>query len=250
MPKELPVFFARHKCASGWQSEMLIDIAHRLGLQFGYVHNEESFGHHIGRHVRDNGIGVLVFGNAQNSYLADLPPYRAYHVVRDPRDLLVSAYFSHRNSHELQAWLEAHRKSLLEVDEVEGLHLQMDFWLMEYMLNQMREWDFGNSNVFELRYEDLIAEPHLQLRRAYEFIGLFDLGLTDSAFDVVLRQHSFEYKSGGRQPGESDVHSHYRRGVPGDWRNHFLPEHVEHFKEKYGDLVLTWGYERDGAWTA
>ena len=229
---------------------MLIDVAHRLGLQFGYVHNEDSFGHHIGRHVTANNIGLLVFGNAQNSYLPDLPPYRGYQVVRDPRDLVVSAYFSHRNSHELQAWLEEHRKALLAADPVEGLHLQIDFWLMEYMLNQMREWDFDNPNVLELRYEDLIADPVQELRRAYEFIGLFDRGLTDSALSDVLQAHSFEAKSGGRKPGHSDEQSHYRRGLPGDWHNHFLPEHVDHFKEKYGDLVVAWGYESDSAWAA
>lgn len=248
MIQDLIVCFARHKCASGWQSEILIDVCRELGLQFGYVHNEESFGHHIGRHVENEGIDVLVFGNAQTSYLDDLPPYRGFHTVRDPRDIIVSAYFSHRNSHELQDWLEDHRQALLGCDKDEGLHLQMDFWLMEYMLNQMREWDYDNERILELRWETLTGDPSRELRRAFEFVGLFDRGLSSETFQELLAKHSFEAKSGGRSRGDGDAKSHYRRGVPGDWRNHFGPYHVQKFKSTYGDLVLDWGYENGGDW--
>lgn len=40
----------------------------------------------------------------------------------------------------------------------------------------------------------------------------------------------------------------FRRGVIGDWRNHFKPEHVAAFKEQGGQHLIDLGYERDVDW--
>jgi hypothetical protein len=65
--------------------------------------------------------------------------------------------------------------------------------------------------------------------------------------DVTAR-HSFEKLSGGREPGQEDVKSHYRKGVHGDWRNHFTPAITRRFKALYGDLLVVGGYEKDASW--
>jgi hypothetical protein len=59
--------------------------------------------------------------------------------------------------------------------------------------------------------------------------------------------HRFEKKA-HRRKGEEDPRSHYRKGQPGDWRNHFNEAHVAAFKEKFGDLVVQLGYEPDNNW--
>jgi len=245
----LIICFGRHRCASTWLAEILIDVSRDLGLQFGYVHNEESFGGDIGRHVQEKGIGLLVFANAQRSYLTTLPPYRGFHVIRDPRDQLVSAYFSHRDSHVLQPWLEEQRAALRAVDHDAGLHLEMDFFIMEFILGQLRDWDFNNPRILELRFEEVTLQPERALRGAFEFVGLFERGLSTERFQSIVQQHAFEAKSGGRIRGQIDEKSHYRRGVAGDWRNHFTAEHVEHFKRKYNDLLLGLGYETKEDWS-
>jgi len=46
-----------------------------------------------------------------------------------------------------------------------------------------------------------------------------------------------------------DEYSHYRLGVPGDWRKHFEPVHIEYFKKLYNPLLLKLGYESDEGWS-
>ncbi len=64
----------------------------------------------------------------------------------------------------------------------------------------------------------------------------------------IVYEQDFSKLSGGRQRGQVDPNSHYRSGVHGDWINHFSVEHLQLFKERYGDLLLQYGYESDPDW--
>jgi hypothetical protein len=89
----------------------------------------------------------------------------------------------------------------------------------------------------------LSSRPHLgSLRRPIPVSGETLLG-------IVYAQR-FAAKAKGRRAGEENVQSHYRKGVAGDWINHFTPEHVEAFKERFGDLVQRLGYETEDDWGA
>lgn len=64
----------------------------------------------------------------------------------------------------------------------------------------------------------------------------------------LLGKHSFDKLSGERKRGRIDEHSHYRKGVAGDWKNHFEDVHKEKFKEVYGDIPVKLEYEQDNCW--
>jgi hypothetical protein len=40
----------------------------------------------------------------------------------------------------------------------------------------------------------------------------------------------------------------FRKGMIGDWRNHFTAEHKAAFKRQAGELLLELGYEDDLSW--
>lgn len=73
-------------------------------------------------------------------------------------------------------------------------------------------------------------------------------GIPESAITAVLERKSFARLAGGRKKGQEDVNSHYRKGTPGDWKNHFSPEHIRHFKDQFGDLLIKLGYESSPDW--
>jgi hypothetical protein len=52
----------------------------------------------------------------------------------------------------------------------------------------------------------------------------------------------------GRHRGEEDITSFLRKGIEGDWKNHFSEAHKQKFKEIAGDLLIELGYERDYRW--
>lgn len=213
-----------------------------------------------------------------------LRPARAFHVIRDPRDIIVSGYFSHRNSHNTEHHpdIAAHRADLLNCTQDEGLLLEMQFARTEMM--QLAEWDYTMPNVLEVKFEDLTLKPYewflrifehlrwlgedelsvssraqvaLTFRRAanrmscHRMLGLLRRSLAAVPPGLVLAAvHSqrFAALSGGRRQGIEDAGSHYRKGVSGDWINYFTPTHIKAFDDLYGDLVIKLGFEDASDW--
>jgi hypothetical protein len=64
-----------------------------------------------------------------------------------------------------------------------------------------------------------------------------------SILESILEAHTFDKMAGGRSKGEEDKQSHYRKGKPGDWKNHFTDCVATVFEDTYGDIVSKLGYD-------
>lgn len=174
----LRAFFGRHKSASTWARNILHEAAAALKLDILTIHAPQQWADYasVGDMIRDKQPDIFVMTNARQADLETMPELRALNIIRDPRDIIVSGYFSHRNSHpeELSGvpWteLQEHRKHLLKLDKEEGLLAEIEF--ARLFLKPMGEWNYHNPGVLELRMEDLITDSarlwrvalaHLQL---------------------------------------------------------------------------------------
>jgi hypothetical protein len=289
----LRVFFGHHKCATGWIDHILMEICFHMGIRFYMAHvpaHFEPFGS-IGGLVGAKKIDFLAYTNADSRYLDRFAFYKAFHVVRDPRDVLVSAYFSHRHSHSTQGWpeLAAHREVLNRVSKEEGLFLELEFSRPSF--EEFDRWDYTQPNILELKMEALSAAPLDGFLRIARYLDILDEERYNALEELsiqlntrmnrlnhkgrrfmpaqmpmfpvpriprysiraelirrILEKKSFQRMSGGRKAGEEDVKNHFRKGVPGDWRNHFTPALTEAFKYRYNAVVLKLGYETDEDW--
>jgi hypothetical protein len=70
--------------------------------------------------------------------------------------------------------------------------------------------------------------------------------------DPWLVEHTVEKwsmeRTTGRRPGEEDRGDLVRKGVAGDWVNHFNREAAEVFDRLAGDMLVRLGYEADRGW--
>ena len=292
-------YFGHHKCASTWIRSILREVTWAAGLTLEEVFcpylPEKRTALITASQQRLPFEDLATYLQQQNAVFASFPiavselvenlqtiPFRGFHVVRDPRDLIVSAYFSHRYSHPIEPLpeLEPHRERLAAVSKEDGLFLEMEF--SAPVLQDMWAWPYGHPDILEVKMEELTARPYEGFVRIFEFLGLLDEGESYSArrriglfVREMLNRVSFRYrwlrwlrrpmpvtgelllgrvwdhrfeKKARRRKGEEDPRSHYRKGQPGDWRNHFTEEHVAAFKEKFGDLVVRLGYELDNDW--
>lgn len=279
----LLAYFGHHKCATTWLNGIIREVCFTVGMKTATFHNEDMFDRDLARYVRMNGIEFLSYTNADMTYIRGLPNLRGFHVVRDPRDIVVSAYFSHLNSHPTTKWPELveYRRKLQQATKDEGLLIEMEFRRKEF--EHLYNWDYSQDNVLELKMEQLVDKPYEQILKVFGFLGVLDesklsvweqskLLLTDIInrmnrrargwFPVrihsrsvpaemlltTIYHHRFSAKTKGRSLGHEDVTSHYRKGVAGDWINHFKPEHKDFFKRHYSDLLLKLAYEEHSDW--
>lgn len=280
------VFFGHHKAATSWVVKIISDLAFLNGFTFETINNAGEFDEALAKRLRNGTTPFLAFRNADPAYLPRIGPLRGFHIVRDPRDIVLSSYFSHLNSHPTSNWpeLATHQQQLRKLDIDRGLLADMDFCVEMHTQGFpvrpfacMRDWDYGRQDILEMKYEDVIVAPHETLLEIFGFLGVLrpdEIGMRTLAAHLlrILRARSFlgrrrtpvslpswnvlstvydnrfAKKAGGRTRGQEDENSHYRKGVAGDWKNHFKPYHKAHFKGLFGDLPVRLGYENTGDW--
>src|SRR5688572_4324518 len=180
----------------------------------------------------------------QEYFILQWPPNaRRIVLIRDLRDTLISAYFSLRESHETNQFVDKWRPVLQRVSMEEGLMYLMEVWLFHSAMIQ-RTWLSAGEPV--VRLEDFMSRPAETLHQVLS--GAWGLKTSMAQAEKLMRENSFARLSGGRQPGEEDISAHYRKGVQGDWKQYFTPRAVEHFKALYNDLLVLSGYEKSRDW--
>ena len=280
------VFYAHHKCASSWINRFLWHVTLVMGVKHFSFHSDEQAGGDIIQESRRMGLEAITVRNARWDHWQGFKGVPGVHLIRDPRDVIVSGYFSHLKSHRLldDPELAAERKMLERMSREEGLIASMD-GINGRTVRDLGAWRYGEAEgVLELRLEEVSSDSESALRgilehagwlgedtrgatvatggiwrwlhRVWRHIGQrgplyrrFDQ-ISESEFQRVCGLVSFERLSGGRQRGETDIRSHYRRGVHGDWVNHFSPEVESAFKKAFPGLVSGLGYEKDESWSA
>lgn len=166
--------------------------------------------------------------------------YRAFFVIRDPRDIVISSYFSLRNSHAPMGDIPEVRRTLREIPMKEGLLHVIERHSKRYLFKQLRSWAVApSSETFRLfRYEDLTGERQLdEVDQLMRHCGII---LPSTELEPLLSRYSFSRMRKDRE--SSGKISHYRKGKAGDWRNHFDDEVHAAFTAAAGDLVEVLGY--------
>lgn len=272
--KECLAYFGHHKAATTWILKIINQVSKEIAIKHVHFHSPKMFDFDLGKKIVEIALDFFSFTNADINYVTPvIDSIKGFHVVRDPRDIVVSAYFSYLNSHPSTHWPElvAHREKLKGLNKDDGL-----MFLMENinsievdgvplsLFDSMMAWDYQLPNVMELRFEELIANPYKLFLKIFKFLDILDdseKALSSSKAKIrgekkinilkamaIIYRNDFEFIAKGRKPGEENVNHHFRKGLPGDWVNHFNDEHKRYFKEHYNKLLVKLGYTEDENW--
>jgi len=173
--------------------------------------------------------------------------YKTIYITRDPRDLLVSYYFSMKFSHTTRGKVIARREKLIEMDLTDGLISCMHMLIDNGTFDVQRSWIQANDDtVMLVRYEDLIGKHSMNFFRS--IFNHCEINLPENTLIKLIEKYRFQTMSSGRTPGQENQMSHYRKGITGDWKNYFPVRVKDTFKEKTGDLLIILGYEKNILW--
>ena len=242
------IYFGHHKCESTWIHLILRKISQKLMLKLDYVHSPRQFNQDLSGYIQSNKIDMLTYANADTAYVRGLKEFRGFHVIRDIRDIAVSSYYSHLYSHDTSVWpaLVERRKKLQQLNKADGLLMDMKN-IQGGVFDRIAAWDYKHPDIFELKMEELTLHPLSHFKKIFAFLGI-ETELPGLGLENILSETSFKTLSQGRKPGEENIRHHYRKGIAGDWINHFDEVHKEFIKERYGNFLIEHGYEKDLDW--
>lgn len=176
--------------------------------------------------------------NAKQLQKADLPYLIMY---RDIRDVAVSHYFYVRRT----PWHPEHDE-YRQFNIEEGL-LHFGRTLLPAYVRWIRSWEENRDpeKSLVIRYEDLLKHTVQVFANVASLFGLDD---SPSTVQAIVDAHSFKNMSGGRKQGQKSNSSFYRKGVSGDWKNHFTDPVAQLFIEQGGRFWIEHDYETNHNW--
>jgi hypothetical protein len=214
-------------------------------------------------------LGVKVVGDKSPNSLLDGEAVRLLHkvypdgklifIVRDGRDAAIS--------HRFQSFIDATQhltkedwgiRSDFERDPEPFLQGNQSIFTTKGIRSAAQGWaknvletdDQGKAlypgQYFSLRYEDLLADPWIQMTYLWSFLGL-DVDLPDLPAKLDAELASNPDKAWQREKA-GDLASPLQKGKSGTWQDLFTARDRATFRKLAGETLITWGYEADLDW--
>ena len=194
-------------------------------------------------HPGDIGYGYI---SAYEPFISALtcPGRATIFVFRDPRDMIISHIFYATQMH-AGHWMRHYYTDILHTMEeritaaIQGV---VDQGSELTPICQRYAGYIGwleQPQVLSLRFEDLILDQQAALGCLLDYLEGrgFTPHVRRAESVAILQQAIVPRKSGT-----------FRKGKPGNWREHFTEANKVLFKEKAGDLLIRLGYEQDDNW--
>ena len=244
-----------HKTGTVWMRRVFHRIAQEQGIPFMPMYRPKKLAQ-----LPDEGPCIVV--NWSSSFPKKFlrhPEARFIHVIRDPRDVLLSGLRYHRVAkHKNERFLDETRedwggKSYQEY--LNALPSESDQMLFEMRnkhdetVQQMLGWDYKNPNSVELAYEDMIEDEDCSLfRKTLEKIAIPGLDI-DHACKTYWDLSLFGglAKPEARSPLQK---KHIASGAPAQWVDNLPRDVAEEYVKDYGAALKTLKYERSLKWVS
>ena len=186
---------------------------------------------------------------------------RVFYLYRDGRDVCTSMYFFclralHHENAAMRAYYRAKLPQAVQENwQPENSRQHMASFINVWATNPMgcritwkdhvQQWALDRPHVVNVSYEQLRQDCANALER---IIPTHVPGIVDTRkIKEVVERFSFSRMT-GREPGAQDANSFMRKGVVGDWKNHFDRRAAEAFDQHAGELLVQLGYEQNRDW--
>lgn len=240
--------FAHHKCASRFFRQLLKELDFDVLNYTDFIDRKVTLEHmdeldletldaRLDKYPQKNKSIISIINTTQrvlnliDNRLGN--EYLALHIVRDPRDILISAYLHHLEGHPVDNrffyWpeLESLRYRLKTLDTEEGIVEELNSITKRIFDDQLSQIPIKDQ-ILTVKLEEFVLSRSENLRRISNF---FDIQpVTEINFDNVPK-------------GSNEVRQNSR-----DWQNYFTPEIKKVFQAKYSKLLIKLGYEQTEEW--
>lgn len=206
--------------------------------------------------------GPQIIVNWSSSFpdeLMEMGHARFLHIIRDPRDVLLSGMRYHRVAPlGNEKFLRKERDDLggkNYQDHINALpddHARLMFEMEnkhDVTVQEMLSWSYGHTHAVDIKYEDLIEDTDCNIMRN----ALKSFNIEGLDVDKAVQSYWDHSLFGGlaKSDDRSDRQNlHVSSGAAAQWKSKLPREIAEPYAERYGDALKTLGYAKDNSWVA
>ena len=238
-PQHGIVIRALHKCASMFLFKFFADVASDAGVPFYSINNTPPDEDSIDS-TRNESFCVGPIRHFNQSYFTNFPgldEVTQICQIRDPRDMVVSEYFSMGWIHSDQHWSAEQKKRRAEIQ-----HMTID----EYVIHQpqiakhsieerfqpLLELDLNRRDIVVVHYETMVTQFH---RWVHSAIRPFQFRWPG----WYAAKYAWKYRNEFKPAGEN---SHKRRITPGDHIDKLQPSTIQILNQRYAPILNRFQY--------
>lgn len=243
------VVVTHHKTGTIWMQTTFRQIAAKLGIRFVRVHSDDIV-------PAAELVPPMIFFERSGKFeeypeLSGDPRVKILHVIRDPRDIVISGMHYHRKARE--GWLhepsdrfggQTYQAQIngLATDRARYV-FEMDNRAATAIRTMLRWYDSAHGNCLECKYEDLIQDVDMVLfTRVAQHLGFSE----DEA--RACRNAFWNNSLFGGMKERKDADEHIRSGEAGQWIDVFDKRLAREFARRFNRALVALGYETDKSW--
>lgn len=241
--------FSFNKAATQTVKKILIDCGRRNGLTPARLHDYafkhsmpyldqlelsemEAFAHVF----KPKGYVYTVFGGM----IEGIPLFERFKVVlvvRDPRDILVSGYYSIAYSHAIP---DGEKKNAILSRREKALASSLDEHVLKNSANLLTIFEKYERCLFSkcpgvhvARYEDMVEDFPTWLDA---LLCSCELDISKSARENLIKAHELQ------RPMGENIHKHLRKGIPGEHKEKLRQETIEKLDQIFQNQLVRFNY--------
>ncbi len=228
-----------HKTGTVWMQRVFLNLADALGIRYT--------GSHLGSDPIKPQAGFYL--DEHSVFPASLlaARHRAFRMIRDPRDVVISGAHYHAKSHE--TWLHQPHEDFggkTYQQAINSFDSQTDRYVFEMQhvaaetVEQMLQGATALPDFLTVRYETWMTDPTMA-----DFTSTMkQLGFRRKALDQA-KETFFQFSLFGES---KHVDAHTRSGKVEQWRSVYTRAMADTFLDLHGDALITLGYEKNHDW--
>ena len=178
-------------------------------------------------------------------------------IWRDPRDMMVSWYFhclfKHNRGNDFIVDAVTNKLQFSDPENTKkNLPRFIEYCFTDQFYPRFTWLDFVNEwydkpNVAYTKYELLQQDAACEIQKIVK--QLTGKSVSDEKAQEIVEYYSFKNQT-GRSSGQSNNNQFLRKGIVGDWKNHFTPEAVDVFNSFAAKELILLGYAQDENWAS
>lgn len=260
--RDVPIYiFGYHKCGTKLLGKVFLQLSLKYGWEYRSVAGSTD-------KIPDADVVFFLHSQIDDSKLPE--KYIGIHMVRDPRDIIISGYLYHKRTTEewcvnknfqtsepikypqvpnsqmyrSQEWKVNYLKSLEgmsyqekinSLDQDEGIMFEMNHY-GKWTIEDMLKWDFDKANCLELKFEDVMSNYDNEMMKVFNHCGFSGEQLQ------VAKAYADKEDINKMSKKDIEKNPHISSAKTKKWERYFTKYHMKYFNDNYVDVLKKYKY--------